>query len=101
MRRGLTIAALLAPLGGCYEHVVRTSGDDPSMPRQTYDANVDDTQPGFFDRLFWGDPPAGQDPVEYYRLKRAGKDIPPSRIPPRTPLPPEVPAAAPNAGSTP
>jgi type IV pilus assembly protein PilB len=65
MLRASLLLCCLLPSAGCYKHVVRTSGD-PSMPRQTYDPNVDDTQPGFFDQLFWGDPPAGQDPVEYY-----------------------------------
>ncbi|MBM4111054.1 MAG: hypothetical protein FJ254_06835 [Phycisphaerae bacterium] len=88
LRASLLVCSLL-PIAGCYEHVVRTSGD-PSTPRQTYDPNVDDSAPGFFDQLFWGDPPAGQDPVEYYRLKRAGKDIPPSRVPPSMPTPPAV-----------
>jgi hypothetical protein len=89
MLRALLLSCCLLPCAGCYKHVVRTSGD-PSMPRQTYDPNVDDTEPGFFDQLFWGDPPAGQDPVEYYRLKRAGKDIPPTRVPQPLPTPPAV-----------
>jgi len=89
MLRVLLLSCFLLPCAGCYKHVVRTSGD-PSMPRQTYDPNVDDTEPGFFDQLFWGDPPAGQDPVEYYRLKRAGKDIPPTRVPQPLPTPPAV-----------
>jgi hypothetical protein len=63
MLRASLLLCCLLPSAGCYKHVVRTSGD-PSMPRQTYDPNVDDTQPGFFDQLFWGDPPAGQDPVD-------------------------------------
>ena len=89
MLRASLLLCCLLPCAGCYKHVVRTSGD-PSMPRQTYDPNVDDTEPGFFDQLFWGDPPAGQDPVEYYRLKRAGKDIPPTRVPQPLPTPPAV-----------
>jgi hypothetical protein len=97
MQRPLIVLASVAALGGCYEHVVRTS-DDPSLPRQTYDPNVDDTNPGFFDQLFWGDPPAGQDPVEYYRLKRAGKDIPPTKVP--RPLPTPAPVTLPPSGGT-
>jgi hypothetical protein len=93
MLRASLLLCCLLPGAGCYKHVVRTSGD-PSMPRQTYDPNVDDTQPGFFDQLFWGDPPAGQDPVEYYRLKRAGKDIPPTRVPQPLPTPPAAPQPA-------
>ncbi|MEY4103186.1 MAG: hypothetical protein RL461_388 [Planctomycetota bacterium] len=93
MRLPAIVLACLLTCTGCYKHVVRTS-DDPSMPRQTYDPNVDDTEPGFFDQLFWGDPPAGQDPVEYYRLKRAGKDIPPTTVP--RPLPTPPPASAPS-----
>ena len=97
MLRALLLSCCLLPCAGCYKHVVRTSGD-PSMPRQTYDPNVDDTEPGFFDQLFWGDPPAGQDPVEYYRLKRAGKDIPPTRVPQPLPTPPPV-SAPTNTGN--
>jgi hypothetical protein len=93
MLRASLLLCCLLPSAGCYKHVVRTSGD-PSMPRQTYDPNVDDTEPGFFDQLFWGDPPAGQDPVEYYRLKRAGKDIPPTRVPQPLPTPPAAPQPA-------
>jgi len=104
MLRALLLSCCLLPCAGCYKHVVRTSGD-PSMPRQTYDPNVDDTEPGFFDQLFWGDPPAGQDPVEYYRLKRAGKDIPPTQVPQPLPTPPadSAPSGTANgtSGSTP
>jgi|GEM_PF-1200586 len=99
MLRALLLSCCLLPCTGCYKHVVRTSSD-PSMPRQTYDPNVDDTEPGFFDQLFWGDPPAGQDPVEYYRLKRAGKDIPPTRVPQPLPTPPAVPAPSGTGDST-
>ncbi|MEY2713356.1 MAG: hypothetical protein RL005_1578, partial [Planctomycetota bacterium] len=49
MRLPAIVLACLLTCTGCYKHVVRTS-DDPSMPRQTYDPNVDDTEPGFFDQ---------------------------------------------------
>ncbi len=98
MRRltAVTATAATFTLASCYEHPVRTSGD-PGQTRQVYDANLDDSKPGFFDQLFWGDPPAGQDAAEYYRLKRAGQPIPPVRVPQPTKIAPEPPSAAPSS----
>lgn len=62
------LAALILPMGGCYEHVTK-AGITSTEVKQKYEPNVEEEGPSWMNEFMWGEPPKGEDAVRYYRRK--------------------------------
>lgn len=72
-RCGVAIASAAlaaALLGGCYEHVTKSSITTRQSQEQ-YQPNGEEEGPSILNELMWGPPPKGEDPVKYYRRKNS------------------------------